>query len=146
MSASFVSVYLWRYEIDCQFLLLLSISMAIWEWLPIVLLLSISMEICNSSSAYFVEYIYGDMSMIVSFCCWVYLWRYENNFQFLVYLWRFENDCLTIQYLHVLPQLLLSQLQNRDSRTNCFLNIKNQKWDPLKTMKTFIRKKMGHTT
>ena len=23
---------------------------------------------------------------------------------------------------------------------------KNQKWDPLRVMKTFIRKKMGHTT
>ena len=23
---------------------------------------------------------------------------------------------------------------------------KNQKWDPLRAMKTFIRKKMGHTT
>ena len=25
-------------------------------------------------------------------------------------------------------------------------NNKNQKWDPLRAMKTFIRRKMGHTT
>ena len=41
--------------------------------------------------------------------------------------------------------VVLLVLSCRGSYTGIFKN-KNQKWDPLRAMKTFIRKKVGHTT
>ena len=60
-------------------------------------------------------------------------------------IWKFKNHKGADEYPHAMLEYLEKEAINK-SILGPFKSNKNQKWDPLRAMKTFIRRKVGHTT